>query len=517
MAINVKITGDAQNATNAIAKMEAKVLGLEAKLKETGKAGEKAGERVTKSFDATKLLKFAGALVGVGSIAAGLKAVIRLYDEEKRKANEAADASLGIEANLKRLIQISGGSAARFAELKGVAESLTRKHGIEFNRALGITFQAASAGFTDEEIGTFGQFRAFTTEVPSLVLAAGGVRKAFGPQAGGGSIRSIINSILAGAEKSKVGVGEIAGQVLTPAQIVKKTGGTFEETVAAISVMAIAVKSVEEASVQISALGKVLGKAEETKGLGLIGGVRALLALPIERQEEIAGREIRASKGFGLFQQNLPVIVETIDEILAAQRATGTPRSRIALATALGRDDPELRAQEAQRRAAGGRMITERKTLGVPQLQIQAMQDLVRETLVKQGRGAVAKGVAEKFLEQASKFTDDPQKILDLGAKLVGLGVPIPDVFGLGGGGGPGGLPTLEAQRAAAKAIEERKEAEKNFIEAGRLLLGSAQAQERAAQAQERAAKALESGATGGPAMDPADEMGPFIVIGGGT
>lgn len=505
MAINVKITGDAQNATNAIAKMEAKVLGLEAKLKEVGKAGKKAGERTTKSFDAKKLLKFAGALVGVGSIAVGLRTVIRLYDEMKRKASEAADASLGIEGNLKRLIQISGGSAARFAELKGQAESLTRKSGIDFNRALGITFQAASLGFTGEEVATFGGFRRFTTEVPSLVGAVGGIRGAFGAQAGGGTIRSIVNSLLAAAEPSRVGVEEIAGQILTPAQIVKKTGGTFEETAAALGIMAVAVKSVEEASVQVGALAKVLGKADETKGLGLIGGVRALLDLPLERQEEIAGRELRASKGFGLFTQNIPAIVESAKDILAAQKLTGKPGSRIALANALARDDPELRAQEARRRAEGGRLITERETLGVPRLQQQAVAEFLRETLVLQGRGAVATGLVEKFTKRAEAFTT-PEQFLDLATGIVGRGVRIP--------GAPQEFLTPSQNRARALAQEaafaERKEAEADFREAARLLLGSA-------QAQERAAKALERGVTGGPALGaPTDEMSP-VVIGGGT
>lgn len=509
MAINVKITGDAQNATNAIAKMEARVLGLEAKLKEAGKSGKKAGENVTKSFDATKLLKFAGALVGVGSIAVGLRTVIRLYDEMKQKANEAADASLGIEANLKRLVQISGGSAARFAELKGTAESLTRKTGMEFNRALGLTFQAASLGFTSEDVATFGAFGRFTTEVPSLVGAVGGVRAAFGPTVGGGSIRSIVNSLLVASEASEVPIEKIAGQILTPAQIVKKTGGTFEETAAAIGVMAVAVKSVDEASVQIVGLAKVLGKAEETKGLGLIGGTRKLLTLSLERQEEIAGRELRASKGFGLFAQNLDKIVAVEKEILEAQKATGTVGSRIALATRLGRDNPELRAIEARRRGEGGRRITEREVLGVPRLQQQAIAEFLRETLVLQGRGAIAIGLVEGFTKKAEAFTT-PEQFLRLATSIVGGAVPIPGVFGLGGGGGPEALPGLAALRAQATAIEERRQVEADFREAARLLLGSA-------QAQERAAKALERGTTGGPALGaPTDEMSP-VVVGGGT
>lgn len=517
MAINVKITGDAQNATNAIAKMEAKVLGLEAKLKQTGKAGKKAGASVTKSFDATKLLKFAGALVGVSSIAVGLRTVIRLFDDLKQKAKEAAELTLGAEPNLKRLLQISGGDPLTFAGFKDTAAKLSRDAGIKRSRALGIVFEAVSLGFTNEDIATFGGFGKFTTDVPSLVGAVGGIRAAFGEKAGGGSIRSIVNSLLAAAGPSKVGVEQIAGQILTPAQIVKKTGGTFEETAAAIGVMAVAVKSVDEASVQIVGLAKVLGKAEETKGQGLIAGVRTLLTLPMERQEEIAGRELRASKGFGLFTQNLDKIVAVQKDILEAQRLTGTAGSEIALALKLAREDPELLAIEAAKRSRASRETVEQRILGVPELQIQAIQDLVRETLVKQGRGAIAQGVAEKFLKQASKFTDDPQRILDLGAKFVGLGVPIPDVFGLGGGGGPFVPPTLEAQRAAAKAIAERAEVEAQFKETARLLLGSSEAQERSAKALERSAQGLERATTGGPALGaPTDEMSP-VVIGGGT
>lgn len=506
MAINVKITGDAQNATNAIAKMEAKVLGLEAKLKQTGKAGKKAGASVTKSFDATKLLKFAGALVGVGSIAAGLRTIIGLYDKIKQKKLEAANIVLSTEANLKRLLQISGGSAERFAELKGSAALLTRVSGIEQNRALSLVFQAASLGFSKEDIARFGGFHKFTTDVPSLVRAVGGIRGAFGEQAGGGTIRSIVNSLLAAAGPSRVGVEEIAGQILTPAQIVKKTGGTFEETAAAIGIMAVAVKSVEEASVQVSALAKVLGKAEETKGLGLIGGVRRLLTLPFERQEEIAGREIRASKGFGLFVQNIPAIVETTKDILAAQKLTGTPGSPIALATKLARGDPTLLAIEAAQRAKGSRIITENLVLGVPELQRQAIHDLLRETLLKQGRGGIAGELLLKFLQNTGKYLDDPGFMITVAAGIAANAVRFP--------GGPKEWMTPSQNREAFQkreaAFDRWNEMEQAFRDTAKELLGSARSQRSAAEALERAA-------SGGPALGaPTDEMSP-VVIGGGT
>lgn len=464
MAVTLTMTGDDKRVNAVFARMENKVRGLEQKLKQAGSTSERAGKKLARAFDPKKILAFAGALIGAGGVAMGLRTIIGLYDKFDQRRKAAAEGAYGIEANLLRLAQISGGDPKQLARYRQLAAGLVSRRGMEQAPALGLVFQAASLGFTPEETRTFGRTRGLTHEPERLVGAVGGLRAAFGPQVGGGTVRSVLNSLLAIAEPAKAGIEEVAPHILTPAQLVKMQGGRFEEAGAALGIMGKGLKSYEEAATQIGALAVALRKSGVATGKGLFGGAEIFAGLT-EKERATYLTERRAEKGYGLLMENLPQILAVQADVFKAQRLTGTAQSRFALATGVAAQEPTLAAITAARRAKGMRTIAEEGALGVPGLQMQAIQDMLRAALVERGRGPIAQEASLGFARRAQKFVQDPETMLNLASSILRSNIP-----GARGGGRMYNERYLAeygvAEERRTAAVEDFRESVQNLLSA---------------------------------------------------
>jgi hypothetical protein len=414
-----------------------------------------------KAFSLGPLKRYAATLLGVGGVAMGLRTVIGLFDQYKERARSAGNELYETEANIKRIIQISGGDPAKQAGMLDTAGRITRERGIPYSESTGLVFRGRSVGFTKEDIETFGAFKEFSKDIGSLIDAAGGLKKAFGPTVAGGTPRSIVNALLAGAEQSKVGVETIAQHVLTPAQLVKQQGGNFAELLAALGIAGHGLKTTDEIATQMKALAKTLSEDKRLKGLGLLGGAEALAEMPEARRAKILSN-VRARSGFGLVMQNIDEIRAIEQEIKDSIAKTGTPESRIAQARRLFAATPELVALTEHSKAVETRKLIEQQKLGAPELTVQTVMERMRTMLVEQGVGPFAQQLSLKFAGMAERFAHDPRKAIEIGESVLKANFPAARLHpGLDMGPEPG------AWRFGPSAVERRMVDEQNAIRTG--------------------------------------------------
>ncbi len=410
--IVVEMTSDEARLWKGMRRIVAQQEKMERGFTKVGRSGQRAGDKSKAAFATGPLKSYVAALVGVGGITMGLRSVIGLFDKFKERAKGAGQELYETETNMKKLLQISGTQAEYDAHIAS-ADQLVKQRGIPLAEALGLEFKGASVGFTSEQVQTFGSFKEFSTEIAPLIDAVGGLKKAFGSEVAGGTIKSTINALLVGAKTSKAELAEIAEHVLRPAQAVKRTGGNAPELVATLGVIGHALKSTDEAATQIRAMATELHKNEQLRGKGLLGGVEALSGMSQQQRDKVL-TNVRAASGYGLITQNLAEIHQVEAGIREAIAATGTPGSKIQQARELYARSPELVSMTEASKALQIRRMTEQRRLGAPELTVEAVIDTMRSTLVDEGAGPFAQQLSLTLAGKVARFVHEPKKAIPL-------------------------------------------------------------------------------------------------------
>jgi len=389
VTVAVELTGDEASLWRAQQRVIEQAAKLEKGYTRVAKSAGRASKAQTASFGAAGVTKLARYLAGVVSITAAL-GVVRKGLTDIRDVKLQAAGTVGTEEEgLKRLLQISGGSTAKFESFKTTARQLQVERGIEPAEALKLVFEGISLGLSNAEVRDAGKFKGFAKDISPLLQAGAGIRAAFGEEALGGKLDSVVNALLAGAEASKVDVTQLSSSVLGPAQSVKKLGGTAGETVAAVATAAVALKSVEEAETAIGRLADVLVKDRRFKGKGLVESVEILAGLTERQREQVIGDNVRARRGAGVLIENLERLKLTLASVDEAVAGTGTADSRINQALRLSGQDRTLSALTIKQRAAGLLSTTDTSRFGSEELLRQAILDAKRADLSARGAGFI--------------------------------------------------------------------------------------------------------------------------------
>jgi hypothetical protein len=383
----VEISKDAKsNLARELTRTSAKVAELEGKLKRAGQAGRQSGKQIKSGFGAdavSQLARYAGGIVSIGTAIGTATRALRDYREVQKSA---AGGVTGSAADIKRLVQISGGDPRRFQQYMQGMGGLA-KQGVMPAEAMQLMFAGPSLGFTVPEVVSAGRYKAFAQDLKPLLEAPAGLRAAFGAETFGGKMDAAINALLAGAEKSRVNVEQLASQVLTPAQAVKKLGGGAVETIAAVSTAAPALASVEEAATAIGRAADILARKPELKGRGLVAGIEYAAGLSEKDLTKLIGENVRAERGIRVLIENLPKFRGTIEAINTAVRDTGTMESRINQGIRLARSERPLRELRMAERAESARKLGEMQAFAAPELQREAIQNALMAVYAQQRVG----------------------------------------------------------------------------------------------------------------------------------
>lgn len=363
--LDYKIAADPAKFIDGINRAMAK----QEEMNQGAKRFNQTGEKGTKIFDG-----MLGKLAGFASIGAAIGIATRALGDMRDTAVGAARGVEMLEERLKRQIQISGGSDAQLQERKRVARELRLRYGFTGDAAEALTFQGASLSLSPQKVLELGAYKAFAADVGPLFEGMAGIRAAFGPEAAGGRPESVMNALLAAAEKSKVSVEQIAAIALTPAQQVKRLGGTAEETLAALSVATIALASPEMAATSVGRFASVASRDPRFKGKGLAEAIRISTAMAPDEREAVFGSTERAYRGMGVLVENAEQFGQTLAEINRAIAATG-PGDRASQAIALAARDPLIASMTAAQRQAAGRELAEMEAFAPEQHRREAIRD----------------------------------------------------------------------------------------------------------------------------------------------
>lgn len=363
------------------------------KLRELGQTGQRAGNRAAQGMD--KLLSRAARFV---SLAGAIGLARQALQEFAEVRTGAAEDIRQREQGVKQLLQISD-TAQQLQRKKDLANFLTTEYGVNYLRGPEVVFQGFSLGLNEEQIKNMGRYKWFAENILPSVVAPGKLFAAFGPQAAGGTEDTVTNAILAAARFSAANISQLSEAVLGPAADVEKLGGTARETIAAVSIAAKALKSVDEAETAVARFAQVIARHPRFKGLGIERSLEKLAGMSESARERIVGENVRARKGLHVLLKNLedfPLVMQLIDAAIAA---TGTPESEINRRIRAGRETPSERARFEAQRAEGRRRVEEER-LGVIGLQQQTVLEAYRAYAARADIG-----VAERFMGMAQLRT----------------------------------------------------------------------------------------------------------------
>ncbi len=401
MADNVHITftSEHEKVLQGLAKTNAKLEKQIGNLKKLNREGRGA----TKSIKGIGAAAFAGA-AGFVSMSRAIGAVNSALQRQAQIRKGAAGRIEEQERTLKQLVQVSNTQEDLNNHLANTARIRAAGPGITQGQAQALQFQGVSLGFTPDEIVQIAGFKKFASDLGPVIEGIAGLGAAFGKQALGGTPRTRVNALLAAAQLSKVDIETISGEALTAAQPVKGLGGTAAETLAAVSVATVGLKSAEVAATAVARLADVLKGQRQFKGKGLAESLEILAGLSERRRADVIGKNIRAERGAGVLLQNLDAFRSTLAEInraVAAPPGTG----RAAVAMRLAETTAPLADLIGAQRAREERKAGEEKRFGPAQLDRNAIFDILSD-VTEPGAIVQATQDFDKFL--ANLFGQDP-------------------------------------------------------------------------------------------------------------
>jgi len=358
--------------TAGLEKAYAKAAALEAK----AVAGAKAANEKMKRHAADQRRAFLGAneasfgrhpqsqitawaaKLGLAAAAAGVlrKALADVNAERERGARSAETAGTAL-GSLAQIATGAGdmrmlGSATRGAYRAGAGS-------MEEAKNLVFTLRSLESLSVEKDIGTFQALfgiadpRAMAEGVDQVMAAFGGKEA--------GSSREVLNKLFAGARASKTTAQAFAPAVGRAAASSRLVGGSDEELMALISVLASPAGTAEEAGTWVGALNKAIGK-KGFGGEGTLAGAQALWkrleGKSAKSQIKMLGGRQEALAGLSAIMQNLPTIQGRLAEM---QEAGAAPEGADILTGILGaaESDPSFIAARRLRRAKARKVLAE--------------------------------------------------------------------------------------------------------------------------------------------------------------
>jgi len=317
----------------------------------------------------------------VGSVIAsyvGLQAILgttrRLFRELAEDRRRAAEETRGQMATMGQLAQLAGRDPQELARMQDAVKASRLEVGLTNEQATALQFTLESTGLARHRRMFAGM--GLITETPSeLVRGVSKMQEALGVSETGGA-RAVLNKLLAASKASETRVEEFAPMASIAAQEYKPLGGSDEELLATLSVLAKATKSPEAAGNMVAALSRVLTK----KGLkgGLLAGVEQIEEMGLSEQGLIKYLgEARALRGYRAIRDQMGQIGAMEETLAREDRLSGKGADYISgmlqnladdkrfQAVVAGRQQKQILALEREKDLGPGAVLMEAERAGL--------------------------------------------------------------------------------------------------------------------------------------------------------
>ena len=324
--------------------------------------------------------------------------------EETEKAKQSQDSLVD---SRRRLAQVASTEQDLAAMLER-ADAAAIKYGVDRKAAQEVMFQARSEGFEKD----FEKVLQNATVVnPQAAAGVAGQVPGLFRQTQEVSTEQAITGTLAAAQQSRLDFEGIARALPQAAEGVSQAKGTFEETAAALGVLAGRFKSGDTAAERIKLFSAKLAQTTDTAGLGLIGGFDALVAAGAEAQEEFLGQSTELRAAFTILSEEMPTIRAQTAALEKELAAVGRgEESMLARQRRIAEADPGEQARLARVRAAINRERENEKQFAasgsarqaaidkeMAALKVANQSGVVQFGAEKAGRAAEAMGLGESL------------------------------------------------------------------------------------------------------------------------
>lgn len=435
--LSVEMSGDesrllrsVQATINKFGKLEGQMQGAVNKAKSVEKSVRRIGSGGRKELGPQGGLAsdIKGTIARIGGIAAAAGLAKVALSDMAATRTAAGERITTAEEGRSQLAQLAD-TKPQFEELIRQVEQIRTERGIDEIEAFKLVFSAASAGFK-KQTPFFAELKEIGFAPEAAVTAVQKLSQTF-PDSG--TPREIINKTIAAAAPSPVGASDIARVAAVPAVSFKEIGGTADELLALVGVLAKVFKNENTAAEKIKTLADQVGKKrefidpaallklEKIFNLPKIEGLELLRQLPglakagalsttadgppVTLREFLS--EQNAVVALKAIQAAAPEIRDQVQAIQTAGRQTGTPEDQLAKKFSFVREDPKLSANRRSAIAKEKRELAEEEDLAVANKLADAFVD-ERLTRVRE-RGSelgvtIEKGVL--FLTRKFSLTD---------------------------------------------------------------------------------------------------------------
>lgn len=402
--MQVEMTGDEAKLVRALARAETRAAKFEAKLKQVGKAGRKAGDDTGKAmkrateqgFGRSQLTKIGKYAIGLGSVATALGLVTRGLSFMQQESAAALASLRGLTDARRRLNQIAT-SPEDLRALDERSDRLSRRFGVERQTVKNLLFSARSENF--EPSVAFILKNKNIIDVATQATLAGQIPGLFPGQ--GLTAKQSINLALVAAGQSRLNVQQITSALPSVSTGAGLAGSSPEETFALLSVLAGRLASGQQAADRGKAFGTKVGITPGFRGKGIIGAFDILEAGTEGERRKFLGESQELNVFYDILKTERDEVVKRTRELERARLRTGTPESAIMQARERARLNPKIQATNVVEQSEIYREIARENAFAKERAQIEAIQNNTQAILDEAGASGARKFVVRGAQEIA--------------------------------------------------------------------------------------------------------------------
>ena len=278
--VEMVIKADSTQALREIERLLTKGVEMGNKIGDTSSNGAQRAGRAWKqtnkdAFGDDAMNKIAGYAAGIASVTAAVSMLKSGWDAVNKARERYAEIGKQAEMGMAGLAQLAMGDSQKLRALTTTAKGVFASGGAgSLEEAAGLVFQLESAG-AGGETDFFSSLYGIERDPAGLARAAKTLQTSVG-QGETGSLRALASKAFAASAESPATGAEILTAAAGAGPGLRGVGGSDEELLAAVAIMAKATGGAAEGGTTVTSLLTSMQKQGGFEGMGLLGGIKKL-------------------------------------------------------------------------------------------------------------------------------------------------------------------------------------------------------------------------------------------------
>lgn len=424
--IAVVMTGDAARLDKAFQKQFANQETMERGFKKVKKSAEDTTQAVEKTahslrgaaaegdeaFGATMQARVRDYIAGFGTATVIIGAVQQAIAKMRQDTAAAVQEIDRLQEQRREMAQLATDSAD-YQVLKGGAQRISTRFGLDQNEAFALTNAARAGGF-ESNIDQVALAAATFAPADDLTATAAVLPTIFE----GLTPEQALNLTAAGGTAAKaMAFRGIAEQLRVGAQGGKQAGASAVETAALVTIMSDLFGM--STGDRVRAFGSKVGQSDMA-GIGIMGAFDRLRGMDDAGRKAFLGESQELHAVYKFLSERGDDVRAMEKTLAAGMNASGTDQSPLMIGARSFLEDSENRGVFQRNVARQQRVLAEQQELGVPGLAVEEAKEDVRRHLSSKRADWVTRVFTEAAMATTDVVTDDPRYMRAMGAAASG-------------------------------------------------------------------------------------------------